>query len=175
MAVASSDVIHSETMTPNLALSTSAGSGTPVAGQSSYGMEAVGDGRMTPGAEAIIRAADSADPRPLWISVWGGVNTLAQASWHVRSTRSAAELERVVYKLRVYDSSNLTVLYASRPPSHKAMPRTKPSSKPPALNVGVTSEKTMNITGPTRPETPPTMDVVNRTHPNRLRAHDVAA
>src|SRR6187549_2249438 len=36
-----------------------------VSGQDSYGMAAVGAGRTTPGAEAIIRAADSADPRPL--------------------------------------------------------------------------------------------------------------
>jgi hypothetical protein len=77
-----------------------------VTGQDSYGMEAVGQGRMTPGAEAIVRAADSADPRPLWISVWGGANTLAQALWHVRSTRSAADLERVVNKLRVYTISD---------------------------------------------------------------------
>ena len=77
-----------------------------VVGQDSYGMAAVGDGRMTPGAEAIVRAADSTDPRPVWISVWGGANTLAQALWHVRSTRSAADLERVVARLRVYTISD---------------------------------------------------------------------
>jgi hypothetical protein len=74
-------------------------------GQDSYGMAAVGEGRMTPGAEAIIRAADSADPRPVWISVWGGVNTLAQALWSVRSTRPA-DLQRIVEKLRVYTISD---------------------------------------------------------------------
>ena len=47
-------------------------------------------GRMTPGAEAIVRAADTADARPLWVSVWGGANTLAQALLHVRATRPAA-------------------------------------------------------------------------------------
>jgi len=77
-----------------------------VAGQDSYGMAAVGEGRMSPGAEAIIRAVDSNDPRPLWISVWGGANTLAQALWQIRSTRSAADLVRVVDKLRVYTISD---------------------------------------------------------------------
>ena len=69
-------------------------------------MAAVGEGRMTAGAEAIVRAADSTDPRPLWISVWGGANTLAQALWHVRATRPAADLERIVSKLRVYTISD---------------------------------------------------------------------
>ena len=69
-------------------------------------MAAVGEGKMTPGAEAIVRAADSTDPRPLWVSVWGGANTLAQALWHVRATRPAAELERFVAKLRVYTISD---------------------------------------------------------------------
>ena len=77
-----------------------------VPGQEGYGMASVGDGRMTAGAEAIIRAADSTDSRPVWITVWGGPNTLAQALWHVRATRSAAELEKLVSKLRVYTISD---------------------------------------------------------------------
>ena len=75
-------------------------------GQTEYGMEAVGPDRMTPGAELIVRAADRTDPRPLWISVWGGANTLAQALLHVRSTRTPAEVERFVAKLRVYTISD---------------------------------------------------------------------
>jgi len=35
---------------------------------SELALSAVGEGRMTPGAEAIIRAADSTDPRPMWVS-----------------------------------------------------------------------------------------------------------
>lgn len=77
-----------------------------VSGQDSYGMAAVGEGKTTAGAEAIIRAADSGDPRPLWISVWGGANTLAQALWEVRRTRPAAGLETLVNKLRVYTISD---------------------------------------------------------------------
>jgi hypothetical protein len=75
-------------------------------GQPAYGMAAVGPDRMSPGAELIVRAADRADPRPLWISVWGGANTLAQALLHVRATRSAAELARFVARLRVYAISD---------------------------------------------------------------------
>lgn len=75
-------------------------------GQPAYGMAAVGPSKLTPGAEAIIRAADHADPRPLWISVWGGANTLAQALMHVRATRSPADVDALVAKLRVYSISD---------------------------------------------------------------------
>jgi hypothetical protein len=75
-------------------------------GQPGYGMAAVGEGKLTAGAEAIIRAADHSDPRPLWVSVWGGANTLAQALWTVRATRSPKELAAFVAKLRVYSISD---------------------------------------------------------------------
>jgi Protein of unknown function (DUF1593) len=77
-----------------------------VTGQPGYGMAAVGPDKLSPGAEAIIRAADKADPRPLWVSIWGGANTLAQALMHVRATRSPAETDRFVAKLRVYAISD---------------------------------------------------------------------
>jgi hypothetical protein len=75
-------------------------------GQPGYGLAATGAGRTSEGAQAIIRAADRQDDRPLWICIWGGANTLAQALLQVRSTRSAEELERFVGKLRVYSISD---------------------------------------------------------------------
>jgi hypothetical protein len=77
-----------------------------VAGQEGYGMESVGESKTTPGAELIVRAAESNDPRPLWVTVWGGPNTLAQALFHARATRGAADLDRIVSKLRVYTISD---------------------------------------------------------------------
>lgn len=75
-------------------------------GQPGYGMAAVGRDRMSPGAELIVRAVDRTDPRPLWVTAWGGANTLAQALLHVRATRTPAQLERFVSKLRVYTISD---------------------------------------------------------------------
>jgi hypothetical protein len=75
-------------------------------GQTAYGMAAVGADKMSPGAEAIIRATDKPDARPVWITVWGGANTLAQALLHVRATRSTADAEKFVAKLRVYSISD---------------------------------------------------------------------
>jgi len=34
-------------------------------------MDAVGKGKDSPGSKALIRAVDSDDPRPLWVTVWG--------------------------------------------------------------------------------------------------------
>jgi hypothetical protein len=75
-------------------------------GQPAYGMAAVGSGKSSPGAQALVKAADRNDPRPLWITVWGGANTLAQALMDVRATRSPAELAKFVAKLRVYSISD---------------------------------------------------------------------
>ncbi len=76
------------------------------AGQPAYGMAAVGPGKSSPGARALVRAADRNDPRPLWITVWGGANTLAQALMDVRATRSPEELAKFVARLRVYSISD---------------------------------------------------------------------
>jgi hypothetical protein len=75
-------------------------------GQPGYGMAAVGPGKTSPGAELIVHAADRDDPRPLWVTVWGGANTLAQALLDVRAQRKPAEVERLVSKLRVYSISD---------------------------------------------------------------------
>ena len=71
-----------------------------------YGMTGVGDGKDSPGSELLIHAVDRADPRPLWVPVWGGASVLAQALWKVQHTRSAAALTKFVSRLRVYTISD---------------------------------------------------------------------
>jgi hypothetical protein len=75
-------------------------------GRPAFGMSAVGEGRDSPGSDALIAATDRDDPRPLWVPVWGGPNVLAQALWKVRATRSPEALARFVAKLRVYTISD---------------------------------------------------------------------
>lgn len=75
-------------------------------GQAGFGMDFVGEGKSTAGSRRIIAAVDREDERPIWITVWGGANTLAQALRDVRASRSAAELERFVSKIRVYTISD---------------------------------------------------------------------
>jgi hypothetical protein len=71
-----------------------------------FSMDGVGEGKDSPGSELLIKAADKADARPLWVSVWGGANCLAQALWKVKATRSEAEIKKFVSKLRVYTISD---------------------------------------------------------------------
>ncbi|MDT0686461.1 nucleoside hydrolase-like domain-containing protein [Autumnicola psychrophila] len=74
-----------------------------VMGQDEYGMGDVGSGKDSPGSELIIKAVDKDDPRPVWVMGWGGMNTVAQAIWKIQETRSPAELEKFLSKLRLFD------------------------------------------------------------------------
>ncbi|WP_111307424.1 nucleoside hydrolase-like domain-containing protein [Confluentibacter sediminis] len=71
-----------------------------------YGMLGVGKGQDSEGSNRIIKELEKNDPRPLYISVWGGVNTLSQALYTLKDTKSKAELKRLLDKLRVYTISD---------------------------------------------------------------------
>lgn len=59
-----------------------------------------------PGVNHIIDVVDREDERPVWIGLWGGCNTLAQAVWKVWKSRSAEEFDRFLSKLRIYGISD---------------------------------------------------------------------
>lgn len=71
-----------------------------------YGMEGVGRGKDSEGSEWIIKVLEKDDSRPVWISVWGGPNCLAQALWKIKDTKSAADAKKLIAKLRVYTISD---------------------------------------------------------------------
>ena len=115
-------VIHPETMhaivktygqiRPNLLLHAA---GWPTAeeldqrvfsGQSAYGMAATGPDKSSPGSQALLKAIERDDPRPLWICLWGGVNTLAQALIDLRAAHPAPEVDRLISHLRVSSISD---------------------------------------------------------------------
>ena len=75
-------------------------------GLSVFGMEGVGEGHDSEGSEWIIDVVDKEDSSPVWISVWGGSNCLAQALWKVSYTRTAEELATFISKIRVYTISD---------------------------------------------------------------------
>ena len=77
-----------------------------VEGQPTYGMAAVGSGKDTAGSRLIIKALESRDPRPLWVTAWGGPNTLAQALFSLRESRGADAVAKLITKLRVYTISD---------------------------------------------------------------------
>jgi hypothetical protein len=76
------------------------------AGLSEFGMEGVGPGKESEGSRHIIEVVDRPDKRPVWVSIWGGANCLAQALWDVKYTRSPEQLDAFVSKLRVYTISD---------------------------------------------------------------------
>jgi hypothetical protein len=71
-----------------------------------YGMQGVGEGKDSHGSEWIIKVLEENDERPLWICVWGGPNTLAQALYKIKSTKSRTEAKKLIAKLRVYTISD---------------------------------------------------------------------
>jgi len=75
-------------------------------GQPAYGMAAVGEGKYTAGSRLLLAAADRSDERPLWVTVWGGANTLAQALFDARKERSPDAFKQLIAKLRVYTISD---------------------------------------------------------------------
>lgn len=77
-------------------------SGQPVAGRDVPLADSIGEDKDTEGSNWIIAAGDKPDPRPLWITIWGGSADLAQALWRVAHTRSAADTAAFISRLRVY-------------------------------------------------------------------------
>lgn len=71
-----------------------------------YGMLGVGDGKDSEGSDWIIKVLEEKDERPLWISVWGGSNTLAQALYKIKQTKTEGEAKQLIAKLRVYTISD---------------------------------------------------------------------
>ena len=71
-------------------------------GSKNRGQKFIGEDNSSPGSDLIIQLADEEDDRPIWITVWGGGNTLAQAVWQVQRTRSKEALQTFLNKLRVY-------------------------------------------------------------------------
>ena len=78
------------------------------------GIKAIGADNDSPGSELLIRLADEDDTRPIYVAAWGGANTLAQAIWRVKQTRSAEELKRFVRKFRIYTITDQDMQYSMR-------------------------------------------------------------
>ena len=78
------------------------------------GIKAIGADNDSPGSELLIRLADEDDPRPIYVAAWGGANTLAQAIWRVKQSRSSEELKSFVRKFRIYTITDQDMQYSMR-------------------------------------------------------------
>ncbi len=75
-------------------------------GQTAYGIAATGPDKDSDGAKAIVHAAEKQDQRPLWICIWGGANTLAQALQDIRGSHTSDQAAKIISQLRVYSISD---------------------------------------------------------------------
>ncbi|HEU6447190.1 MAG TPA: nucleoside hydrolase-like domain-containing protein [Verrucomicrobiae bacterium] len=71
-----------------------------------YGLLGVGEGADSAGSDWIIKVLEENDDRPVWVTAWGGVNTLAQALFEIKKTMTRAGADRLIAKLRVYTISD---------------------------------------------------------------------
>jgi phosphotransferase system HPr-like phosphotransfer protein len=73
-------------------------------GQAQPSMNSTGEGKDSEGSNLILAAADDPDdPRPIWLNAWGGANTIGQAFWKVKNTRTPEEVTKFLNKVRIYD------------------------------------------------------------------------
>lgn len=92
------------------------------------GLEHIGQENVSPGSDMIIELAEEEDPRPLWILVWGGGNTAAQALWQLKESGDEERLNKVLDKIRLYTITDQDVDWMQRGQydisSHKWMRKT---------------------------------------------------
>ena len=85
-----------------------------VMGSINGGIRSIGEHNDSPGSELLIRLADEDDPRPIYVAAWGGANTLAQAIWRVKQSRTDDEVRNFVRKFRIYAITDQDMDYAHR-------------------------------------------------------------
>lgn len=85
-----------------------------VLGSLRLGIAEIGEDNDSDGSSMLIRLADEVDERPLWVTVWGGANTLAQAIWRVKQERSEEDFKAFLSRLRVYTITDQDVLWGDR-------------------------------------------------------------
>jgi hypothetical protein len=71
-------------------------------GSPKLGFKELGENNHSAGSDFLIKLADEKDERPIWVTVWGGANTFAQAVWRVRQERTPEQLKAFLHKFRLY-------------------------------------------------------------------------
>lgn len=83
-------------------------------GSLDFGYKSLGKDNNSAGSDFIIKLADEKDDRPLFIGLWGGGNTIAQAIWRIKQERSEAELEKFLKKIYIYAITDQDVAWGDR-------------------------------------------------------------
>lgn len=83
-------------------------------GSQYLGVEHLGEKNDSPGSNFIIELAKEKDPRPLWILVWGGGNTIAQSLWKIKNNQNDIALDNILKKIRIYTITDQDVDWGRR-------------------------------------------------------------
>ncbi|RVU04255.1 DUF1593 domain-containing protein [Novosphingobium umbonatum] len=75
-------------------------------GVEGYGLASIKPDAPSPAALALLEAAAKPDPRPLWVGLWGGGNTLAEALAHAKARLAPEAFAALIAKLRIYSISD---------------------------------------------------------------------
>ena len=73
-------------------------------GQTGYGINAAGEGMTSPGSELIKRVVLKDDPRPVYVVVNAGSNTLAQTLIDYSARHAQEEVDAFIAKMIVYEN-----------------------------------------------------------------------
>jgi hypothetical protein len=76
--------------------------GQPIAGPHTPIEDSIGAGKDSAASDWIQQVARRKDPRPLWVSIWGGTADLAQALWQLREQSTASQLAEIITGLRIH-------------------------------------------------------------------------
>ncbi len=86
-------------------------------GSRNRGKQYLGNDNDSPGSDIIIKLADETDdPRPIWVTVWGGGNTVAQSIYRVKKDRTAEQFKAFLRKIRVYTITDQDRTYTGKEP-----------------------------------------------------------
>jgi hypothetical protein len=75
-----------------------------VSGQTGYGIADVGPNKHSAGSKLLMAAIQKDDPRPLWIVVNAGSNTLAQALLDLRAENTPNRMRQLISRIRVFEN-----------------------------------------------------------------------
>lgn len=83
-------------------------------GSKKAGIGVIGEGNDSPGSDFILKLAEEDDPRPIYVTAWGGANTLSQAIWRAQQTKSPEDFKKFLHKFRLYTITDQDMVYQMR-------------------------------------------------------------
>ena len=85
-------------------------------GSLNRGVAQIGEGNDSPGSDYIIQLAQEDDDRPVWITVWGGANTMCQSVYRAQTDMSEEDFHAFLERTRIYTITDQDRIYDGSQP-----------------------------------------------------------